>query len=139
MGFYSRVGLFLLRVSLGWMFFYAGITKVLDPKWSSAGYVKGAKILPQLYTFLLQPNILPVVDLLNKWGLTLIGISLFLGILTRISIPFAILLMILYYLPILQFPYPNPHSYIVDEHIIYISALLVLMTSRADRNWGFGG
>ncbi len=123
---------------MGWMFFYAGITKVLDPSWTSAGYIKGAKLLPQFYAFMLQPNILPVVDLLNKWGLTLIGLSLIIGVLTRISIPLAILLMILYYIPILQFPYPNPHSYIVDEHIIYIMALLVMYTSRADKVWGFG-
>ena len=35
--------LFLLRVSAGWMFFYAGITKVLNPQWSAEGYLKGAK------------------------------------------------------------------------------------------------
>ena len=34
--------LFLLRVTAGWMFFYAGITKVLDPKWSAEGYLKGS-------------------------------------------------------------------------------------------------
>ena len=35
--------LFLLRVSAGWMFFYAGITKVLNPQWSAEGYLKGAE------------------------------------------------------------------------------------------------
>ena len=35
--------LFLLRVSAGWMFFYAGITKVLNPQWSAEGYLKGSE------------------------------------------------------------------------------------------------
>src|SRR3989338_5240379 len=32
--------LFLLRVTVGWMFFYAGITKVLNPPCSAEGYLK---------------------------------------------------------------------------------------------------
>ena len=47
--------------------------------------------------------------------------------------------MILYYLPILDFPYPNPHAYLVDEHIIYILVLVVLASVRAGRIWGLDG
>jgi thiosulfate dehydrogenase [quinone] large subunit len=42
----------------------------------------------------------------------------------------------LYYFPILKFPYPNPHAYIVDEHIIYIAALVVLAVFKAGRAYG---
>ena len=73
---------------------------------------------------------------MNEWGLTLIGIALILGIAVRFYSFFGALLMLLYYFPILQFPYPNPHSYIVDEHIIYTAAFLALAAVRAGRVWG---
>jgi len=50
---FQKISLLLLRLSLGWLFFYAGITKILDPSWTSAGYIKGAKLFPQ---FIAQPN-----------------------------------------------------------------------------------
>ncbi|OGF62601.1 hypothetical protein A3C77_03745 [Candidatus Giovannonibacteria bacterium RIFCSPHIGHO2_02_FULL_45_13] len=116
--------------------FYAGITKILDPNWSAAGYLKGAKTFVGFYQWLLQPNILPALNFVNEWGLTLLGISLVFGVFVRLSSVLGAILMLLYYFPILQFPYPNPYSYIVDEHIIYTLALLFLASLRAGRIWG---
>lgn len=121
---------------MGWMFFYAGITKVLDPNWSAAGYLTGAKTFSGFYDWFLQPSVLPVINFINEWGLTLLGVSLILGILVRFSSVLGAVLMLLYYFPILQFPYPNPHAFIVDEHIIYIMALLFLEAVRAGHIWG---
>ena len=118
-----------LRLVLGWVFFYAGITKVLDPEWSAGGYLKGAKVLSSFYGWLASPAVLPITNFLNEWGLTLIGTSLILGVGVRYSAVLGALLMLLYYIP-QGFPYPNPHSLIVDEHIVYIAALL-LLASRA--------
>lgn len=133
---FQKFSLFLLRITLGWMFFYAGITKVLNPAWSAAGYLTGAKTFVGFYQWLASPGILPITNFLNEWGLTLIGIALILGIAVRFYSFFGALLMLLYYFPILQFPYPNPHSYIVDEHIIYTAAFLALAAVRAGRVWG---
>ena len=132
----QKLLLFLLRIATGWMMFYAGITKIIDLHWSAAGYLKGAKTFPVFFQWLLQPNILPTVNFINEWGLTLLGISLILGIFVRLSSILGAVLMLLYYLPILSFPYPNPHSYIVDEHIIYIFTLLFFAAIRAGRAWG---
>lgn len=122
---------------MGGMFLYAGVTKIVDSSWSAAGYLQNAKFLPEFYNYLLQPSILPAVNLLNEWGLTLLGISLILGIFVRISAPLGVLLMILYYLA-LGFPHPNPHAYIIDEHVIYIAGLLVLTAFNAGKIWGLG-
>ncbi|MBP9772055.1 MAG: DoxX family protein [Candidatus Pacebacteria bacterium] len=134
----QRISLFLLRISLGWLFFYAGITKVLNASWTSSGYLAGAKTFPELFQFFAQPNVLPFVDFLNEWGLTLIGLSLIIGVFTRLSSVLGIILMALYYLPILQFPYPNEHAYIVDEHVVYAIGLLVIYAFDAGRVWGLG-
>lgn len=130
--------LFLLRVTTGWMFFYAGITKVLDPQWSAAGYLKGAKAFTWFFQTLLDPSVLPIINFMNKWGLTLLGISLILGLFVRFSSLLGVLLMVLYYIA-LGFPYPNPHSYIVDEHIIYATLLFFFAAIKAGRVFGLDG
>lgn len=132
----QKFPLLFLRLSLGWLLFYSGIIKVLDPDWSAAGYLSGAKTFPELYAFFLQSNVLPIVNLANEWGLTLIGAALILGIFVRWAALAGVILMILYYLPSLDFPYPNAHSYIVDEHIVYIAGLLVLAAFKAGKVWG---
>ena len=132
----QKYSLFLLRISLGWLFFYAGITKVLNPAWSAAGYLKGAKTFASFYQWLLTPSVLPVINFLNEWGLTLMGLSLILCVFVRWSSYAGVLMMALYYFPILQFPVVGDHSYIVDEHIIYIFAFLALAGFDAGKTWG---
>ena len=134
----QRVSLFLLRVSLGWIFFWAGITKILKPAWSAAGYLQNAKTFPDLFQWFASPTMLPLTNLVTEWGLLLLGVSLILGVCIRWSAPAGIVLMILFYLPILQFPYPNVNSFIVDEHIIYIIALIILAVFKAGHYWGLG-
>ncbi len=124
---------------MGWLMLYAGVTKLLDPQWSATFYLKGAKTFPAFYQWFLQPDVLPITNLLNAWGLTLVGIALILGIAMRLSVWGGIALMALYYFPILDFPLAGEHSYIVDEHVIYAAALLVLGVFGAGRAWGFGG
>ena len=99
-------------------------TPVFD--WSAVGYLENAKTFSGFYHFLTQPDILPIIDAVNQWGLALLGISLILGVFVRLSSILGSVLMLLYYLPILDFPYPNPNSLIVDQHIIYMAVLLYL-------------
>lgn len=131
-----KIYIFLLRISLGILFFYAGITKVINPAWSSAGYLKGAKTFSDFYTLLTDPNILPVINFVNEWGLTLLGMSLLLGIFVRFSSYLGALLMLLYYIPTLKFPYAGTNSFLVDQHVIYIFSLLLLGSLKAGRYWG---
>ena len=132
----QKISLFLLRISLGWLFFYAGITKVLNPAWSAEGYLKGAKTFATFYTWLASTTMLPTINFINEWGLTLLGISLILGVMVRLSSSLGAILMLLYYLPTLDGFYPNAHSFLVDEHIVYIAALLVLGNFKAGRVFG---
>lgn len=136
MNTFQKISLFLLRVSMGWFIFYAGITKVLNPEWSAAGYLKGAKTFVGFYEWLLQPNILPSINFLNEWGLTLVGMALILGLFVRLGSIFGAALMVLYYFPILNFPYPNPYTFLIDDHIIYALVMILLATLRAGRVWG---
>lgn len=133
---YQKTTVVLLRICLGWLFFYSGITKVLNPDWSAAGYLQGAKTLAPIYQWLLQPDILPVVNFLNEWGQLVLGIALLLGVFVRLGGILGIALMLLYYLPVLEFPYIGKNAFIVDEHIVYAVALLLLAAFQAGRIWG---
>lgn len=135
----QKLFLFLLRVSMGWTFLYAGISKFRNPNWSAAGYLNSAKTLPGLYHWFASPGVLPVINFLNEYGQILIGISLILGILVRYSSISGILMMLLYYIPILQFPKVGANSYIVDEHVIYALVLLLFFAMRAGRIYGLEG
>lgn len=131
-----QVLLFLLRLALGWLFFWAGITKVLNPDWTAAGFLNNAKTFAGLYHALAQPGIITVVNWLNEWGLLLLGLALLGGIFIRLAGILGAILMLLYYFPGLEFPYVGKTALLVDEHIVYALALLALGSFRAGRVWG---
>jgi len=106
-------------------------------RWSlSMAFKPLIKTSEGFYQWLLSPGILPAVNFINEWGLTLLGVSLILGIFVRLSSVLGAVLMLLYYFPVLIFPYAGKHSYLVDEHIIYALVLLLLAAMRAGRIWG---
>lgn len=133
---FEKVSLFLLRVGMGWLMFYAGITKILNPEWSAIGYLRAAQTFPGFYQWLSSPGILPTINFINEWGLTLLGVSLILGIAVRFSSVLGAMLMILYWFPVLQFPYVE-HGFLVDsEHVITALVLVYFAAIRAGRVWG---
>lgn len=136
MNYSQKLILTILRVSMGWLMLYAGVTKIINPNWTAAGYLKGAKTFPGFFQSLLDPSIIPIIDFVNEWGLTLLGISLILGIGVRLSGFLGGILMLFYYFPVLEFPYIKPHSYIIDDHIIYALVLFFLGAIRAGRYYG---
>ncbi len=133
----SKIWLFTTRVVMGWLMFYAGITKVIDPTWSAEGYLKSAKTFAAFYAWLASPAMLPITNFVNEWGLTLLGVSLIFGSVVRLSSVLGAVLMVLYYFPVLEFPYVA-HGFLVDEHIIYAAILMYFYAARAGRIWGFG-
>jgi len=133
--FTEKSAIAFLRLAMGWLFFYSGITKIMSGDWSAEGYLKSAESFTGIYHWFASPGILPLINFLNEWGQLFIGISLLLGIFVRWSTIFGILMMLLYYFA-LPFPFPNPQSFIVDQHIIYALALGVLHYTKAGQFLG---
>ncbi len=73
------------RIILGWLMFYAGVTKLMTPGWTAAGVLSGAKTFAGFYAWLAIPGLIGLVNFLNAWGLTLLGVSLILGLFVRWS------------------------------------------------------
>ncbi len=132
----ARVMLVLLRVALGSLFLYSGLSKVLDPSWSADFYLNNAQTFPAVFQWLAQASVLPLVNFMNMWGQLLLGVSLILGAFVRLSSTLGVLLMLLYYIPILRFPYVGQHALIVDEHVIYGLVLLFFYAVDAGKVLG---
>lgn len=134
-----KCSLMTLRIAAGWLLFYAGITKVIDPDWSAVGYLLNAQTFSGFYEWLASPALLPIVDQANQWGLIILGVMIMLGFLTRTASWVALVLMLLYYFPVLNFPYAGDHSFIIDEHIIYALVFWLLAAFHAGNRWGIDG
>ena len=78
-------GLVVLRVLIGWHFLYEGVSKLINPYWSSAAYLLDSKwIFSGLAkTIVSNPTLLTISDNVNMWGLTLVGASLLLGLFSK--------------------------------------------------------
>jgi thiosulfate dehydrogenase [quinone] large subunit len=75
----------------------------------------------------------PLVDQLNIWGLTLIGLALILGLAVRPASFFGAIMMLLYYF--VQFLDNTAQGYI-DYHIIYIFIFILFMAGGAGHVFG---
>ncbi|MAP84414.1 MAG: DoxX subfamily [Candidatus Marinimicrobia bacterium] len=127
-------GLVTLRVLIGWHFLYEGVSKIINPYWSSVAYLLDSKgpFSGLAETIVSNPTLLSISDYVNMWGLTLVGASLLLGLFSRYTTLIGMGLVILYYLfapPLLGLEYSRPGegSYIiVNKNLIEACALWVI-------------
>lgn len=127
----------ILRAAIGWHFLYEGLTKILAGNWSASGYLLGTSgFLSGFYHTLAQsPVLLKLVDLMNMYGLLLIGIALFIGLFIRFAAWAGILLLTLYYFAYPPFGSPlldlsEGHLFIVNRQLIEALALLFILLGK---------
>jgi len=128
--FFNRLFITILRIAIGWHLFYEGLSKILQGNWTSAGFLQNTTgFLSGFYHALASSTaILKITDLLNMYGLLLIGLALFVGVFCRLASLAGALLLTLYY-----FAYPpfgdllwsatEGQLYIVDRLFIETAAL----------------
>ncbi|WP_136715444.1 DoxX family membrane protein [Halorientalis salina] len=127
-----------LRLVMGWTFFYAGITKVLDPEWTAAGFLLNA--IPEGNPFgglwaTLANEWVWLIDPLNAWGLMLVGLCLLLGALVRWAAIWGAVMMLFYWAAAL----PLANGIVIDDHIVYALLLFGLGAFGAGRIFGLDG
>ncbi len=125
-------GIVALRIALGVAFLNAGLAKFGD--WSAEAYLQAASGPFATWFMSLAGN--PVVDALNSWGLTLIGLSLILGLAVRPAAFVGMLLMVLYYFA--HFTTNTAQGYI-DQHVIYLLLFAVFTTGGVGHVFGLNG
>jgi uncharacterized membrane protein YphA (DoxX/SURF4 family)/phosphoheptose isomerase len=134
---WGKVLITILRVGIGWHLLYEGVTKILAGNWTAYHFLSNTTgFLSGFYQFLASsPTLMKIVDLLNMYGLAVIGIALFIGVFTRFAAIGGVVLLALYY-----FAYPpfgtsllratEGHLFIVDKNFIEAMALLFLVFAR---------
>lgn len=97
---FTNIILTCLRIFIGWHFMYEGISKLVNPEWSAAGFLLQSQWIGAgiFHAIAQNQTWLSVIDFINIWGLIFIGIGLFLGILTRIAAYSGVILLLLYYM-----------------------------------------
>lgn len=139
--------LVFLRMLIGWHFLYEGIAKLLNPYWTSAGYLSESKWLFSGWftTITDNPTLLRIVDFLNIWGQIAIGAALIIGLLTTWTCIAGIFLLIIYYVcnpPFVGYSYtlPSEGSYlVVNKILIEMAALGILLAFPTGKIMGLDG
>src|SRR5210317_280976 len=92
--------LVILRVAIGWHFLYEGLVKLMNPNWSSVGFLLDSNgfLGSFFHSLASNPATLNIIDQLNIWGLILIGLGLILGLFSRVACISGIILLASYYL-----------------------------------------
>ncbi|MCX6538392.1 MAG: DoxX family membrane protein [Acidobacteria bacterium] len=136
--------LVILRVVIGWHFLYEGVAKLMKPGWSAAGFLLQSRgPFADLFRGIAgSPDVLAVVNTLNMWGLSCIGLGLILGCFTRFASASGIFVLGVYYLcnPLLIgyfYSIPMEGSYlIVNKNLVELAALFVILVTQSGRHVG---
>jgi thiosulfate dehydrogenase [quinone] large subunit len=126
--------LVVLRIVIGWHFLYEGVTKIINPNWSSIGFLLDSKgpFAGLFKSMASNADLVSVIDFMNVWGLTFIGLGLITGLLTQVATIAGMVLMAFYYLshpPIIgaEYAIPSEGSYLlINKNLIEFFALWVL-------------
>ena len=139
----QSISLIVLRTLIGWHFLYEAYFKIMSPAWSrgggpltpwtSAGYLQGASgPLAGIFQRLVNAGWTVWLDRGVKVTLLVIGVSLILGLFTRVGLWLALAMLSLFYLlyvPTLGLPQPNSEGayLIVNKTLVEAAAVAVLL------------
>ena len=147
----AQRALAILRLAIGFIFLWAfldktfglGFSTPVERAWVNGGTPSQGFLGSDAVTGPLQPFFAgiasPATDVLFMLGMLGIGLAVMLGIGLRISAVAGTVIMVLMYLA--EWPFTagtastNP---VVDYHIIYALALIVVAATAAGDTWGFG-
>ena len=140
----QTITIVVLRVVIGWHFLYEGIAKLSKPTWSAAGFLLQSRgpFASVFHWMAADPDRLAVVNQMNMWGLTAIGLGLVLGCFTRLASAAGILIILLFYLCNPPFPgyfysIPMEGSYVVvNKNLVELVGLAVVLVTGSGRAAG---
>lgn len=134
----------IVRIAIGWHFLYEGIVKLTDGSWSSAPYLAGSKwIFAPIFNAMASSSaITTVVDLINIWGMILVGLGLITGLLVRLASGAGALMLFFYFVAYPPVPgytagVPVEGSYLwINKTLIEFFMLLVFAFAGSGYHFG---
>jgi thiosulfate dehydrogenase (quinone) large subunit len=137
---FDRWIILYFRLAMAWTFLYAASHQVFDPNFSVAGFLSHTKTFHDAYIVFTTPAVAPVMTFLVSNGHLLIGLSLLVGLMVRVSAAFGIALMLVYWTAHMDFPYiENANNFLLDYHLVYAGVLVFLIAKRAGHVFGLDG
>jgi thiosulfate dehydrogenase [quinone] large subunit len=136
--------LVILRILIGWHFLYEGIAKLASPYWTAAGYLSESRwIFSGLFRGMARsPFLMSIIDVLNSWGLAIIGLCLILGLFSRYASIAGVVLLFLYWLaapPLAGYRFSAPmegNYLLVNKTLIEMFALWVVVLFPTSKQIG---
>src|ERR1700687_813065 len=136
---FERTMIVFFRLTMAWTFLYAASHQVFDPNFTVAAFLSHTKTFHSAYAVFTTPAVSPYITLLVSYGHLLIGLSLLVGLMVRVSAAFGIALMLMYWTAHMDWPFiENTNNFIVDYHIVYAGVLFFLIGKHAGHVWGLG-
>jgi thiosulfate dehydrogenase [quinone] large subunit len=136
----DQVVIFYLRMVMAWTFLYPGIREVLSPDFSVAGFLHHTQTFHDFFSTFATPPVASVISVVIAYGHLLIGLLLLVGLMVRLSSSLGVLLMGLYWMAHMDWPYiENKTNFIIDQHLVFAGVLVYLAIARAGRFWGLDG
>jgi thiosulfate dehydrogenase (quinone) large subunit len=146
---FQQTSLVILRTLIGWHFFYEGYYKLMLPgwtragrpmaAWSASGYLNAATgpLAGLFHGMAHAANVGHTIDIAVPIGLTLVGLSLMLGLFTRAGCIGALVFLTLFYIsapPLAGLPQPQTEGayLIVNKNLIELAAVLTLLAFRTE-------
>jgi thiosulfate dehydrogenase [quinone] large subunit len=151
-----RIGIAILRIGVGVIFFWAGLEKLMAPEpWSAAGFLEfatgGSLGWPFVAGEVAEGTVfnptqgiwvdlatndaaMTIINVLVPWGQLGIGIGLILGLLTRFSAAMGTLMMLFFFVAAWDFEFG-----IVNQHLTYALVTAFLGLIGAGNFYGLDG
>jgi thiosulfate dehydrogenase [quinone] large subunit len=133
---YSKPQLFFLmalRLFAGWHFLFEGLIKLLTPGWTAQGYLMSATgPFAPLFNWLGRDSLIPFSDTLTAIALSIVGLTLILGVWEKAGAFIGIGMLTFFYLAHPSWPGipaagPAEGNYfIVNKNLVELAALGVL-------------
>jgi thiosulfate dehydrogenase [quinone] large subunit len=137
---FERNMIVFFRLTMAWTFLYAASHQIFDPQFTVAAFLSHTKTFHNAYAVFTTPAVSPYITFLVSYGHLLIGLSLLVGLMVRVSAAFGIALMLMYWTAHMDWPFiENANNFIVDYHIVYAGVLVFLIGKHAGHVWGLDG
>jgi uncharacterized membrane protein YphA (DoxX/SURF4 family) len=101
----ERCFILTFRLLMAWTFLYAASHQVFNPKFSAAVFLNQTKTFHDIYAVFSTPTIDPVLTFLVSYGHLLIGLSLLVGLMVRVSAAFGVALLLMYWTAHMDWPF----------------------------------
>jgi thiosulfate dehydrogenase [quinone] large subunit len=137
---FERSLIVFFRLTMAWTFLYAASHQVFNPDFTVAAFLSHTKTFHSAFAVFTSPSVSPYITFLVSYGHLLIGLSLLVGLMVRVSAAFGVALMLMYWSAHMDWPFiESKENFIVDYHIVYSGVLIFLIGKHAGRVWGLDG